>query len=324
MNLTLLVLGLSSAGALLFFVAGFAFALARARAVPPAEAPALPPASPELEAERAARASAETTLASTEAARVELQARLDALAPAVRDVEEQRTLNVSLKATIASLHSSVSLTEARAVELQQRVATVTSELSQARQSLAEATEKLSRRDGGQAMQQQELAHARQELERACDEIASLRVEKQRADQAHAARVLLEAELQKLKALQFATNAVGARPLHTVDLAAGRATATTLDELVERVRTQWHYESVAIADELGLAAAGVGPHTDELAAFTSLLLGVSARAARFFPMHDFGYAAVSDANGISIEARPVGGNQGFVLMTLGATHLEETR
>jgi hypothetical protein len=46
------------------------------------------------------------------------------------------------------------------------------------------------------------------------------------------------------------------------------------------------------------------------------VGVSARAARFFPMHDFGRATLVDANGVCIEARPVGGEQGFMLMTLG--------
>jgi hypothetical protein len=326
MSLTLIVLGLSVLGAVLFFAAGFL--IARSRRIEggpgPALAPELEPLQAELDAAHAEREGLAAELAQLTAERNQLEEERATTQARVAALERDLAAAAGNKdATIESLRSSGAKGGMRISELEAQLGARTGELADVRRSLAEATAQLELRDAGDGHQRGDLDRLRTDLERACDEIASLRVEKLRADQANAARAAVEAELQKLKAMQFAASVPATVPLKSVDLATvTRASAASLADLVKRVQSQGHYESVAIADELGLTAAGVGPHTDELAAFTSLLLGMSARASRFFPMHDFGYASLADANGVSIEARPVAGTHGFVLMTLGAIHAQE--
>jgi len=350
MSLTVVVLLMAVVGAALFAAAGFLFA--RAKAPQLAGAPQqyeLPVADPQLEqqleelkagldeahqqttgkAAELERCFQNSAKLQTEATRLQaevgrLQGEL-ARAAKADTAKHPATPEVVPVGDDAGLRAQLLKAEARVTAAEQREKQATSDLATLRKGLEVAGNNLSGRDSELQKSQKDLTRIRGELERACDEIAGLRLDRTRAEQANAARLALEKELKELKASQFANNAAGAKRLKTVDISlmSGTSEGGALEDLVQRVQAQGKYESVAIADELGLTAAGVGPHTDELAAFTSLLLGVSARATRFFPMHDFGYATITDAHGISIEARPVAGTSGFVLLTLGAGNSAET-
>lgn len=336
MNLPVLVPLLAFAGALLFFAAGFLLASARAAAaIEDAQAPAAHPVDPppELEHLRAQLAAGASDKAALSAQLTQLTAELEAerltnSEAAKRLGAQASAAEAAAQSLTAAEHEIASLTEklkAQSSDTGSRLEAKSAELAAAVAALSQAKAQLVLREADADIQKRDAARLRTELERACDEIASMRVERLHANKAIAAREAVEHELQRLKALQFAAQAASSKPLRSVQLAAAaRASAESLTELVKRVHVQGQYESVAIADELGLTAAGFGPHADELSAFTSLLLGVSARASRFFPMHDFGYASLSDANGVCIEARPVSGTHGFVLMTLGATHNQDTQ
>lgn len=352
MSLTAVVLFMAVVGAALFAAAGFLLARARAGELAPApqqsfELPvgdaqlaqqneelhqrlaeaeqAVSAKSTELErcAQTSARLQAEATKLQAEVGRLQTE-----LATA-RGAAKSETVKVPAapEPTLGDdgLRAQLLKAEARVSVAEQRERQLSSELATLRKGLDVAGGNLAGRDSELQRVQKDLARVRGELEKACDEIASLRLDRTRAEQANVARAALEKEVKQLKAAQFAATASGAKPLKAVDISlkGGGSSGGALEDLVHRVQSEGQYESVAIADELGLTAAGVGPHIDELAAFTSLLLGVSARASRFFPMQDFGHAMLTDAHGISIEARPVAGSSGFVLLTLGAGNSAET-
>lgn len=358
MSLTAVVLLMAVAGAALFAAAGFLFARSRAPQVPATgrgqelsgtdghleqqieELQAQLAGSQQQLAARAAelercekngqRLQAEAARLQGEVAR--LQSELAAARAAKPEAGTSKVQAVAEPATVvvsqddAATRSQLLKAEARASSAEQREKQAASDVTTLRKGLEVAGNNLAARDSELQKALKDLTRVRGELEKACDEIAGLRLDRTRAEQANAARLELEKELKDLKAAHFAATAAGAKPLKGLDIelrAGGSSAGGALEDLVQRVQSEGKYESVAIADELGLTAAGVGPHTDELAAFTSLLLGVSARASRFFPMHDFGCATLTDAHGISIEARPVAGTSGFVLLTLGAGNSAET-
>ncbi len=355
MSLTVVVLLMAVVGAALFAAAGFLLARARAGELAPATQPQsyeLPVGDPQLEQQneelrqRLAEAEQAVSDKTTELARcaqtsAKLQAEASRLQAEVGRLQTELASARAAKAETAKVPATAEITvagsddaaaraqvlkaEARVAAAEQREKQLSSDLTTLRKGLEVAGNNLSGRDSELQKVQKDLTRVRGELEKACDEIAGLRLDRTRAEQANAARLALEKEVKQLKAAMFAANASGAKPLKTVDISlkGSGSSGGALEDLVHRVQSQGKYESVAIADELGLTAAGVGPHTDELAAFTSLLLGVSARASRFFPMHEFGYATLTDAHGISIEARPVAGTSGFVLLTLGAGNSAET-
>lgn len=361
MSLTVVVLLMAVLGAVLFAAAGFLFARSRAPALASAATPSYELQSPDAELERQldelrvrlGEAQQETSTKAAELERCEkhaakLQAeatrlnaevsRLQGELMSVRATKTELSMkqpaalaSPELPATVVSsdetaLRAQILKAEARAAAAEQREKQVAADLAALRKGYEVAGNNLASRDTDYQRMQKDLTRVRGELEKACDEIAGLRLDRTRAEQTNAARLALEKEVKQLKAAQFAATASGSRPLKGMDIqlkSNSTSAGGALEDLVLRVQSQGKYESVAIADELGLTAAGIGPHTDELAAFTSLLLGVSARASRFFPMHDFGHATLTDAHGVSIEARPVAGTSGFVLLTLGAGNSAET-
>ncbi|MFZ5442453.1 MAG: hypothetical protein ACOZQL_20760 [Myxococcota bacterium] len=297
-----------SLGAMLFFVAGFAFARFAATARPSVVATPPPTSTPAPPAELLA-ALEEKGLALEGAQRQHAEVSAE-LASARRELEELRRRQEASATDLADARAAAQRAEGA---LATRVASLEQKLAKARAAPPPAP----RPPPAPSFTEAELARTKDALEHACEEIAQLRLAHQRAERAEGAKRALERELQFLRSTQTAAAASSA-PLKTMTVQVPSLTNAHLSELVERVCREGQYLAVAVADEQGLPAAGVGERVDELAAFTSLLLTLSAQAARYFPMHDFGHATLSDANGVTIEARPVPGPHGLVMMTLGAS------
>ncbi len=237
------------------------------------------------------------------------------------DAERAKTLLLSGRLEVSS--TEVTQTHARLEALTKQLETLeehhaqlVARLATREGALHDAERALAARPAG-GFNAHEFARTREALERACDEIVTLRLEKQRGERAELARAALERELSHLRATQVA-HATNSRPLRSVAVAEPDLTTTHLNALVERVRVDGEYLAVAVADGQGLAAAGVGERVDELAAFAALVAGLHAQATRYFPMHGFGHTTLTDAQGVTVEARPVPGPHGMVLLTLGAT------
>lgn len=304
MSTSLVLVALALLGAALFLSAGYS--LGRALVAAPIEVPPPPPVPTADDEARARAQSLERTVAQLHdelgSERVTRQQLAQRLESSTTDLADSRNATRALEEKLAALGA----THASLVERQSSLQT---ELEQARRVIA------SKPPPG--FNEHELARTHEALERACEEIVTLRLEKQRGERAELARLALERELSHLRATQVAA-ATSSRPLRTVAVPEPDLTTTHLNALVERVRVDGEYLAVAVADAQGLAAAGVGERVDELAAFSALVLQLHAQASRYFPMHGFGHTTLSDAQGVTVEARLVPGPHGLVLLTLGAT------
>lgn len=312
---SLWVLGLAGLGAALFTAAGVA--LARFLATT-AEPPALPVAPPPVGPPPELLSALEEKGLALEAAQREGERLVAELATCRRRVDELERAREAGATDLGDARAEHHRAQERVAALERAAQDLTTKLATAERQLSEARAAAAARPGpGPSFSELELSRTRTALEQACDEIATLRLERQRAERAELAKLALERELQFLRSTQTAAS-TSSLPLKSVSMQVPSLTNAHLTELVERVRQEGQYLAVTVADHQGLPAAGVGERVDELAAFTSLVLTLGQQAERYFPMHEFGHATLSDGNGVTVEARPVPGPHGLVLMTLGAS------
>jgi hypothetical protein len=102
---------------------------------------------------------------------------------------------------------------------------------------------------------------------------------------------------------------------------------SLQQFVDEAVKTPSVSAAALTDELGFLVAGVGDHTEALAAFGAYLTDAGARACGLLPMHSVQRVSIQDDSGITLTAHTiVSAPNELVLVTLGVDkdHMQHER
>jgi len=187
-----------------------------------------------------------------------------------------------------------------------------------------------------ALRTEETRAAKSALETARDDTAILRQEGAALAELRKRMAALEADNERLRALEFAhkaqtskktANGVRGSALSPGDTRraeggmngqAGGLDGRSLQRFVDDVVVQSpSVSAAALTDELGFLVAGNGDHTEALAAFGAYLTEAGGRACGLLPMHAVQRVSIQDDSGITLTARTVvSAPNELVLVTLG--------
>lgn len=159
---------------------------------------------------------------------------------------------------------------------------------------------------------------RAELVAAREEVAALKTQSDDVSRLASELGAIEAENQRLKAMEFASHAKVLKPV--LDLPpepTGDHLKDVLQATVDRAMTSGA-SSAAVSDGVGLVIAGAGEHSESLAALAALFVELSGRATRILPLQGLSRAQLEDANGVSVSVQGFSGGS-MVLATLGVRH-----